>query len=103
MAAVGPDFKQAYVDFAPSSTADIARTVLALLHLKAFASNAQSRVLSESLQGGSEVSWTRQTVKGPVSAQGLAMQLVEQRVGPVRYVTAGGFPGRTVGLPEAEP
>ncbi len=102
-AAVGPDFKQAYVDFAPSSTADIARTVLALLHLKAFASNAQSRVLSESLQGGSEVSWTRQTVKGPVSAQGLATQLVEQRVGPVRYVTAGGFPGRTVGLPEAEP
>ena len=100
-AAIGPDFKSGYVDLAPTSTADLGRTLAALLALKLPERGTGSgRVLTESFVGGAEVVWSRQSVRGPPADNGLATEIVEQRVGNTRYVTAGGFRGRTVGLPE---
>ncbi len=100
-AAIGPDFKKGYVDLAPASTADLGRTMARLLNLKLpDRGTLTGRVLTEALAGGADVVWSRQAVRGPQAANGLATEIVEQRVGDTRYVTAGGFRGRTVGLPE---
>jgi arylsulfatase A-like enzyme len=53
MAAIGPDFKEQFVDRAPVSNADIQPTLAKILGLK-IASNGKlnGRVLEEALQGG---------------------------------------------------
>lgn len=102
IAAGGPDFKAGYVDLAPASTADVGRTIARLLELRLAArGKATGRVLSESLKGGSDVAFTRETVRGEPTPSGLATEMVLQRVGDTRYVTAAGLAGRTVGLATA--
>lgn len=99
IAAGGPDFKTGYVDLAPASTADVGRTIARLLELRLAArGKATGRVLSESLKGGNDVAFTRETVRGEATPAGLATEMVLQRVGDTRYVTAAGLAGRTVGL-----
>jgi len=101
LAVAGPDFKTDYVDLAPASTADVARTIAALMKLRLRTPAATAgRVLGESFNGGADVVWSRQVVTGPAAGNGMATQIVEQRVGEVRYLTAGGYAGRTVGLPD---
>ena len=99
IAAAGPDFRKGYVDLMPAGNADVGRTLAALLGLKVGTHGvATGRVLGESLTGGSEVPFTRETVRGPPTGAGLATEIVLQRVGETRYVTAGGISGRVVGL-----
>jgi arylsulfatase A-like enzyme len=53
MAAIGPDFKQGFVDNAPISNADISRTLAQVMGLTLpSAGHLQGRVLSEALAGG---------------------------------------------------
>src|SRR5262249_48355072 len=52
IAARGPDFQRRFVDRAPASTADVAKTIAALMELDVeSAAGTRSRVLSESLAG----------------------------------------------------
>ena len=99
IAAAGPGFRRGYVDLMPASNVDVGRTMAALLGLRVGTrGRATGRVLSESLAGGSEAPFTRETVRGVATAAGLATEIVLQRVGETRYVTAGGISGRAVGL-----
>ncbi len=100
MAAIGPDFKQAYTDTAPVSNADIAVTLDNILGLPLSKNgNLIGRVATESVVGGpnSTVS-TSGTLQSTPAANGLATVLKYQTVGNNQYFDAAGFPGRTVGL-----
>jgi arylsulfatase A-like enzyme len=98
MAAIGPDFKQGYIDTAPISNADIAPT---LAHLAGISmpskGKLKGRVISEALTGGAPPTVTRQTLQS--DAQGdVRTYLNLERVGDAVYFDAAGFAGKTVGL-----
>jgi hypothetical protein len=92
-AAIGPDFRHHYIDPAPSSNIDIARTIATLLNAETAATSRQpfaARVLGEALNGGSTPAYRRV----PLS---VALDLPQQRVistiavdeaGGERYATA---------------
>ncbi len=99
MAAIGPDFKSGYVDSAPVSNADWAPTLRSILHLEVKAKGVLTgRVMSESLKGGKDVTFTAQTVRSLPTNGGFRTVLNEQVVGDERYFDAAGAPGRVVGL-----
>jgi len=99
MAAIGPDFKAGFRDPAPTSNADLGRTMLALLQLSpAPKGKLRGRVLSEALKGGATVRSARATLRARKAANGLATVLNLQTVGETRYFDAAGIPGRVVGL-----
>jgi len=101
MAAIGPSFKQHYVDEAPVSNADVGKTLSRLLNLKIpFHGSLMGRVIEESLPGGNEPTVLLEMLRAPPGANGLATVLNYQRVENTRYFDAAGFPGRTVGLKE---
>jgi len=101
MAAIGPSFKNGYVDEAPVSNADVGQTLARLLGLKVpFRGSLRGRVLEEALPGGADPAVTVETMRAPPAANGLATTLSYSRVGTTRYFSAAGFPGRTVGLTE---
>ena len=101
MAAIGPSFKTAFVDEAPASNADIGKTIAHVLGLKIpFKGSLQGRVLEEALPGGVSPTVENWVERGQAHENGLATILVGQRVGPIRYFDAAGFPGRTVGMDE---
>ena len=95
----GPDFKSQFVDPAPSSNADIGRTIAQVMHLDV-ADNGKlvGRVLSEALPGGAVPEVSRRVVSSEPAPNGLVTVLDMQIVGSTRYFDAAGFPGRTVGL-----
>jgi hypothetical protein len=98
-AAIGPDFKQGFVDTAPSSNADIGATIAHILRLKLRGpGKLTGRVLAEAFPGGTAPSVKRETLRSAAAANGLATELDTQSVGGTRYFDAGGFKGRTVGL-----
>jgi len=102
MAMQGPDFKAHFVDPAPTSNADIGRTVAQLLQLEVSdKGKLVGRVLSETLPNGALPQVTSQVMASPPAANGLSTVINVQRVGATRYFDAGGFPGRTVGLSAA--
>ena len=99
MAAVGPDFRAGFVDPAPSSNADVGRTVEALLRLEPKdKGKLTGRVLTEAMPGGALPEVKSFTVESDTAANGLRTVLDVQAVGDVKYFDAAGFPGRTVGL-----
>ena len=99
MAAVGPSFKTEFVDAAPVSNADIGRTIAAILKLEPKANGALlGRVLSEALPGGETPDFESRTLRSQPAENGLRTVLRYQTVGDTKYFTAGGFPGRSVGL-----
>jgi hypothetical protein len=101
MAAIGPSFKRNYVNEAPVSNADIGQTLARLLDLKIpFRGSLRGRVIEEALPGGAEPAVTAETLRAQPAANGLATALSYSQVGPTRYFSAAGFPGRTVGLTE---
>jgi hypothetical protein len=103
-AAIGPDFKQHFVDPAPSSNADIAMTIAHILKLTPKSTGSLTgRVLTEAFPGGALPAVTRQTRASPPAANGLRTVLQLQSVGATQYFDAAGFPGRTVGLAPAKP
>jgi len=98
-AAIGPDFKQGFVDTAPSSNADIGATIAHILGLKLKGAGTLSgRVLSEALPGGAMPAVKVETLRSAPGAGGLVTELATQNVGETRYFDAGGFKGRTIGL-----
>ncbi len=103
MAAAGPSFKSGFVDKAPTSNADIGRTIAHLLGLKIKAKGYLiGRVLREAMPGGGTPSVRTKTLRSAKAANGLQTVLKMQAVGATRYFVAAGFAGRTVGL-DAEP
>ena len=102
MAAIGPDFKKGFVDDAPVSNADIARTLAHILKLDLpHKGELTGRVIEEALaQGPASMQFTRNLVESQQGASGEKTSLAYQLVGQIRYFDAAGFPGRTVGLPK---
>jgi hypothetical protein len=100
MAMQGPDFKSNFVDPAPASNADIGRTIAALMGLDV-SNNGKlvGRVLTEALPNGALPEVTSRVIVSDPAANWLTTVLNMQAVGDTRYFDAGGFPGRTVGLP----
>ena len=99
MAAIGPDFKTAFVDDAPVSTADIGRTIAHLLGVKMPGNgNLLGRVISEAMPRGRMPRFTRHVRHSPPGANVPRMTLAWQQVGDTRYFDAAGVPGRTLGL-----
>lgn len=98
MAAIGPDFKTAFVDPAPASNADIGKTLAHILGLHiADKGKLVGRVLDETMPGGQVPEYLARTLRS-APAGGLATELDYQLVGGTRYFDAAGFPGRTLGL-----
>jgi hypothetical protein len=99
MALAGPDFKSGFVDTAPVSNADVGRTVAAIMGLSFKDKGVLTgRAITEAMPGGAmpEVKGFS-IVSGPAD-NGLRTVLDVQAVGNVRYLDAGGFRGRTLGL-----
>lgn len=99
MAAIGPDFKQAFIDDAPASNADVGKTIMAVLGLLPNThGKLVGRPLSEAFPNGAIPQWESKTLTSEPSAAGLRTILNYQMVGETRYFDAAGFEGRTVGL-----
>ena len=102
MAAMGPDFKNGYVDNAPVSNADVQVTLASVLGFSIPSiGKLQGRVISESLFGGADVPATSVlsgTLRSQPAVNGQRTIMRYQQIGTVRYFDAVGFPGRTVGL-----
>jgi len=99
MAAIGPAFKQSFVNAAPVSNADIAPTFAQVIGLPFPAmGKLTGRVITEALKGGEPVVFTRRDIVSAPSSQGLRTILNLQYVGETPYFDAGGFAGRTLGL-----
>lgn len=100
MAAVGPDFKNHFVDPAPVSTADLGATIAQILGLKvSVKGKLMGRVVNEALPGGKIPNVILKTESSAPARNGLRTFLKVQLVGHTRYFDAAGFPGKTVGLP----
>ena len=100
MAALGPDFKQGFVDDAPASNADIGKTIASILGLLPSShGKLEGRPLAEAFPNGAMPKWERKTLVSEASSSGLRTILAYQTSGPTKYFDAAGFPGRTVGLP----
>jgi hypothetical protein len=103
MAAVGPSFKAGFVDKAPTSNADVGKTIAHVLRLRIKANGRLiGRVLREAMPGGRMPAVRHHTLRSAKAANGLQTMLKSQSVGATRYFDVAGFPGRTVGL-DAEP
>jgi type I phosphodiesterase/nucleotide pyrophosphatase len=102
MAAIGPDFKKKFVDDAPVSNADIARTLAHILKLDLpHRGELTGRVIEEALaHGPPTVQFTHGIIESQQGAGGAKTSLAYQLVDHTRYFDAGGFLGRTVGLPD---
>jgi hypothetical protein len=99
MALAGPDFKTGFIDKAPVSNADVARTAAAVLRLD-FKDKGKltGRVLSEAMTAGAMPDVKSKTLVSEPAPNGLRTVLDMQTVGDNRYFDAGGFIGRTLGL-----
>jgi len=102
MAAVGPDFRDHYVDELPASNADIGMTMAHLLGLGVSRKGALlGRVLTESLRSAEhepQAEVKTHTVSSKATADHRVTVLKTQSVSGTSYFDAAGFPGRTVGL-----
>lgn len=98
MAAIGPDFKAAFVDPAPVSNADVGATMASLLGLKiAPKGKLLGRVFSEAETGGKVPMFMKRTIAS-APQDGIATMLRIQDLGTYQYFDAAGFAGRSVGL-----
>jgi Type I phosphodiesterase / nucleotide pyrophosphatase len=99
MAMEGPDFKSQFVDPAPTSNADLGRTIAQLMQLDVHdKGQLVGRVIAEALPNGTLPDVTNQVVISEPAPNGLLTAINMQTVGTTRYFDAAGFPGRTVGL-----
>ncbi len=98
-AAIGPDFKQGFVDTAPVSNADVGKTIAALLQLN-IPDNGKlvGRVLHETMPGGAMPKVRKTKLVSKPSKNGLRTILQYQEAGATRYFDVAGFKGRTLGL-----
>jgi type I phosphodiesterase/nucleotide pyrophosphatase len=87
MAAIGPDFKESFVDPAPVSNADIAPTLAKILSLS-LSGNGQlrGRIIEEALAGGpASIPFKPQLQKSPTAANGKGTILMYERVAKQVY------------------
>ena len=99
MAMQGPDFKSHFVDPAPTSNADIGRTIAQLMQLEVKDNGKLvGRVVAEALPNGAIPEVSSRVVASDPAPNGLVTVLDMQMVGSTAYFDAAGFPGRTVGL-----
>ncbi len=97
--AIGPDFRHHYTDTAPTSNADIGKTMAALLGLKIPDSGKLvGRVLTEIMPLGHRPKAFITHQQSAPDALGNVTVVDTQTVGTVRYFDAAGYPGRTLGL-----
>jgi hypothetical protein len=102
MALAGPAFKSGFIDPAPASNADVARTVAAIMQLDFKDKGALTgRVLTEAMRGGVMPDVKGWSIVSEPAENGLRTALDLQAVGNIRYFDAGGFYGRTLGLSQA--
>jgi arylsulfatase A-like enzyme len=98
-AAIGPDFKSGFKDSAPTSNADIGKTVAQILGLDIpDKGKLVGRVLNEAMPNGTVPQFFARSVKSDDGADHFSTQLDFQTVGETRYFDAAGTPGRTFGL-----
>ncbi len=99
MALAGPDFKSGFVDTAPVSNADVGRTAMAIMGVEfKDRGTLTGRVITEAMPGGGMPQVKEFSIVSAPADNGLRTVLDVQAVGNVRYVDAGGFRGRTLGL-----
>ena len=102
--AIGPDFRKAFVDQAPTSNADIGKTTAALLGLHVpDTGKLVGRELSEAMPDGKMPDWKTFFQISEADPTGHRTIVQTQLVGGTRYFDAAGYEGRTLGLvlPEA--
>ncbi|MDH7794693.1 MULTISPECIES: alkaline phosphatase family protein [unclassified Beijerinckia] len=99
--ALGPDFRQAFVDPAPVSNADIGKTMARILglHIKDVG-KLVGRVTIEAMPNGAMPKWQSTVQVSAPDAHGQITKVVMQVLGATRYFDAAGYPGRTLGLPD---
>jgi len=103
MAAIGPDFKKGFVDEAPTSNADVGKTLAHILGLKIRNhGKLAGRVLLEAMPGGRTPTVVTGIARSAPTTAGTMTVLNYQRVGRTRYFDAAGFPEKTVGLIDTE-
>jgi arylsulfatase A-like enzyme len=103
MAAFGPSFKSGFVDEAPTSNADVGRTIAHLLGLKIEdKGNLLGRIIEEAFPNGRMPQVSARAVRSEPSKQGLTTVVRVQRVELTDYFEVAGFPGRTIGLDARE-
>ena len=88
MAAIGPDFKAAFIDESPTGNIDIAPTLAHILGLQLPSiGNIRGRVLEEALAGGnlSDV-YTRKVIESAPTQSGVSTLLEYQELRGTRYV-----------------
>jgi arylsulfatase A-like enzyme len=99
MAAVGPDFKQGFVDPAPVSNADLTPTLASILGLKiAPKGKLTGRVIAESLKQGIMPRFQAKVMRSTPAANGFVTELNYQTVGDKPYFDAAGMPGKVLGV-----
>jgi hypothetical protein len=98
-AALGPDFRKGFADPAPSSNADIGKTMAHLLRVNVQdVGKLAGRVLTEAMPDGAMPSWTADRQTSDPDGFGNRTIVDTQSVGTTRYFDAAGYPGRTLGL-----
>ena len=99
MAAAGPDFKSGWTDEAPTSNADVGRTIAELMGLKLKDKGKLiGRVMIEAFPGRGLPRAVHSHLVSPPDGNGVSTVIELQRVGSTQYFDAAGFPGRSVGL-----
>ena len=99
MAAIGPDFKNGFVDTSPASNADVGKTLADILKLEIPASGKLvGRVLTEAMPGGKTMKHFLKTKKSAPDQHGLRTILKYQQLGQTLYFDVAGFTSRSVGL-----
>jgi len=97
--AIGPDFRKNFEDAAPTSNADIGKTMAQLLELKIpDTGKLVGRVLTEAMTGGNMPVWKSERKVSEPGTGGVKTVVDTQFVGDTRYFDAAGYPGRTLGL-----
>jgi hypothetical protein len=102
--AIGPDFRSAFVDPAPTSNADIGKTIAQILGLTIpDVGKLVGRVITEAMPNGAVPEWKSELQGSGPDAAGRVTVVATQTVGSTRYFDAAGYPGRTLGLPDQIP
>ena len=98
--AIGPDFKTGFVDPAPTSNADIGKTMARILGLEIKdVGKLVGRPLAEAMPGGAVPEWSNGRQASEPDGAGRRTVVLTQSIGETRYFDAAGYPGRTLGLP----
>jgi hypothetical protein len=96
---IGPDFKTGFQDPAPTSNADIGKTMAYILGLSIpDTGKLVGRVIREAFLNGALPQWTTGREVSPPDAAGHETVVDMQTLGEERYFDAAGYLGRTLGL-----